>query len=130
MQCISLGVIHFQGGLKDLSKIAASLVQAAANFKKLNQHNTYLHSLNNSPCVACAISSSGASACISNATLHTSRMNELSNVKSHSGGKEIFGFTFIARITSCIVLNRFCVKYLVRCNRCNVCLPLWYFVII
>lgn len=61
---------------------------------------SYLQSLKISPSAPNAISRGGSKACMAKAMQHISWMNSLRRQKSTSGGNEIFGLTFMARITS------------------------------
>lgn len=61
---------------------------------------SYLQSLKTSPSAPNAISSGGSKDCIAKAMQHISWMKSWRRQKSTSGGKEILGLTFMARITS------------------------------
>ena len=61
---------------------------------------SYLQSLKISPSAPNAISRGGSSVCIAKAMQHISWMKLLRRQKSTSGGNEILGLTFMARITS------------------------------
>ena len=73
---------------------------------------SYLQSLKISPSAPNAISRGGSKVCIAKAMQHISWMKSLRRQKSTSGGNEILGLTFMARITSwktkrwhCLVTN-------------------------
>lgn len=59
----------------------------------------YFASENNSPSVASEMSKGGSKACISKAILQACLIKGETKEKSHSGGNDIFGFTFMDRIT-------------------------------
>lgn len=61
---------------------------------------SYLQSLKISPSAPNAISRGGSKDCMANAMQHISWMKSLRRQKSTSGGNEILGLTFMARITS------------------------------
>lgn len=61
---------------------------------------SYLQSLKISPSAPNAISRGGSKACMAKAMQHISWMKLLRRQKSTSGGNEILGLTFMARITS------------------------------
>lgn len=66
----------------------------------LYSYVSYLQSLKISPSAPNAISRGGSKACMAKAMQHISWIKLLRRQKSTSGGNEILGLTFMARITS------------------------------